>query len=339
MARKPAKPSAKLSNGLLDAISFLSAVTKDTGAPYETHLNLSFNTAVAYNDTLSAGVIITEDIVACPNAKIFKQALSRCNNEYTLSIDGTKIIVKSGKFKAIVPCIDATLLTTRNPDPATIQLDDRFKSALSCIDVLKPEPNADKIYLVAFLMNGQTVITTDGKIVIEYWHGIDMPTLAIPKAVISAITGINKNLTGFGFSATSCTFHFEDRSFIKSQLYADQWPMETTAAILNKNCNPSAVPPDFFPGLDAVAPFSENGSIYFERDKIRSHKADGIGAVFDVVGLPAGPIYSSKYLNMIKSLATRIDFAVSANGVVSENGGYLLFWFGQNVRGVIAGHG
>lgn len=341
MPPRPKKPSAKLSNGLLDAISFLSTITKEIGAPYETHINLQYNTAVAYNDTLSAGVLIAEDIVACPNASLLRKALSKCGQEYTLSIDGTKIIVKSGKFKAIVPCIDPAILATRNPDPATVPIDDLFKAALETIDVIKPEPNADKIYLLAFLMNGQSVITTDGKIVIECWHGLELPTLAIPKNIISALTATNKKLVGFGYSATSVTFYFEDKSWIKSQLYSEQWPHDTINAVLNKNCNPSIIPPDFFTGLDAVAQFSENGSIYFERDKICSHPTIDKGATFDVPGLPNGPIYTAKYLSVIKSLATKIDFAVSANSSVHKDNasGYLLFWFGDKVRGVIAGHG
>lgn len=342
MARQPKKPSSKLTtNGLLEAINFLSCVTKEIGTPYETHINLQYNTAVAYNDTLSAGVIIPEDIIAYPNASLLRKALSKCGQEYTLSIDGTKIIVKSGKFKAIVPCIDGTILATRNPDPVTVPIDDRFKEALSVIDVLKPEPNADKIYLLAFLMNGQTVITTDGKIIIERWHGIELPTLAIPKSIISAITSTNKKLVNFGYSSTSVTFYFEDKSWIKSQLYAEQWPHDTINAVLNKGSNPSPVPADFFTGLEAVAQFSENGSVYFSRDKIQSHKVEGVGATFDVPGLPNGPIYSSKYLLMLRQLATKIDFAVSANGSVHKDNasGYLLFWFGNSCRGVIAGHG
>ncbi len=44
---------------------------------------------------------------------------------------------------------------------------------------------------------------------------------------------------------------------------------------------------------------------------------------------------------MIKDLAEQVDFTVSANGSIhSENAsGYLMFFFGKNVRGVIAGHG
>lgn len=342
MPPRPRKPSAK-TNALLEAINFLSCVTSEKGTPYQTHINLQYNTAVAYNDTLSAGVIIQEDIIACPNAVLFSKALSKCGQEYTLSIDGQKIVIKSGKFKAIVSCIDPTLLATRIPDPATILIDDRFRQALEVIDVIKPEPNAQDIHLLAFLMNGpsQTLITTDGKIVIEVWHGLELPTIAIPKSIIACIVGTTKKLTQFGFSQTSVTFYFEDRSWIKSQLYDKQFPIETINAVLNKNSNASVIPPDFFTGLEAVTSFSENGSVYFERDKICSHKVSDVGATFDIPGLPNGPIYTAKYLSIIKSLATKIDFAVSANGSVHKDNasGYLLFWFGKQCRGVIAGHG
>lgn len=341
MPPRPRKPSQKLSNGLLDAISFLSCVSKDIGTAYETHISLQYNTAVAYNDTLSAGVLIAEDIVCAPNAKLLALALSKCEAQYTLSIDGTKIVVKSGKFKATVPCIDPTILAKREPDLVSHTLDDTFKSVLSKIDVIKPELNAQKIHLLAFLLNGQTIINTDGKIIIECWHGFEFPTIAIPKAIIPAIVGTNKKLVGFGCSSVSCTFHFDDKSWIKSQLYAEAYPIETLYSVLDKSSNASAIPADFFAGLESVSSFSENGSVYFERDKICSHKAEEAGATFDVAGLPKGPIYTSKYLMILKQLATRIDFAVSANGSVHKDNasGYLLFWFGEKIRGVVAGHG
>lgn len=343
MPPRPKKPSAKLgiNNSLLEAINFLNCVTKEQGTAYETHISLQYNTAIAYNDILSAGTLIEEDLIAAPNASILKKALSKCSNEYTLTLDSLKIIVKSGKFKAVVPCIDPAILATRNPDPISYSLDDKFKAALSCIDVIKPEPNAQDMHLLAFFINGPSIINTDGKIIIEYWHGLEMPTIAIPKSIIPSIVGAKQRLSGFGYSDTSVTFHFEDKSWIKSQLYAKPYPIETVLAVLDKNSNPSIIPPDFFPGLEAVASFSENGSVYFERDKICSHPTIEKGATFDVPGLPNGPIYTAKYLSVLKGLATRIDFAVSANGSVHSNNqsGYLLFWFGDKCRGVVAGHG
>lgn len=341
MPPRPRKPSSKLPNVLLDALSFLGCVTKDVGSPYETHILFQNKTAVAYNDILSAGVRIEEELNAAPNASILHKAISKCGDTYSLTINENKIIVKSGSFKATVPCIDATLLGARFPDQPCAVIDDRLKTALTCIDVLKPEPNAQKVHLLAFLLNGQSVVTTDGKIIIEHWHGINLPIIAIPKSIIPAILNNPKKLTQFGFSSTSVTFYFEDNSWVKSQLYAEPFPLDTLNNILNKNSNPSAIPVDFFKALDAIVAFSENGSVYFERDKLCSHRNIETGATFDVPGLPKGPIYTAKYLAMLRALADKIDFGVSANGSVhSENhSGHLLFFFGKQCRGVVAGHG
>lgn len=337
---KPRKPSSKLqsSNQLLDAINFLSCVTKDSGTPQETHIYLGGKYCTAYNEVLSAGMLINDEIIAAPNNKIFKAALSKCGQRYTLSIDGTKIIVKSNAFKAVVPCIDPSLLFSPLPDNPTHSIDDRLKPALEAAAIIKYEPNAQDVHLLALCLNGQSIISTDGKIIIEYWHGIELPTnLAIPKSIIPAILSNTKKLTQFGFSNNSVTFFFEDNSWVKSQLYAKPWPIDNCLSILNKPTNPSAIPPDFYKGLDAVAPFSD-GTVYFERELLCSHKDINIGATYDVPGLPKGPIFNAKYLLSIRHLVNKIDFTVSANGV-GKDGGYLLFFYGENVRGVIAGHG
>lgn len=332
---RPRKPSVKQqsTNRLLEALNFLSSVTTEVGTPYQTHILLQNKTAVAYNDILSAGCLIDEEIFAAPHNSTLIKAISKCIESYSLVIDGTKIVCKSGKFKASIPCIDPSLLSFRFPDNPCAVIDDSFKEALKCMDVLKIEPNAQETHLLAFLLNGQSTINTNGKLLIEYWHGINLPTIAIPKAIIAPILNNKKKLTQFGFSQTSVTFYFEDNSWIKSQLYDKPYPVENVLRIMDKNCNPIPIPTDFFKALSTVEPFSENNSVYFERDLLCSHSTPETGATHEVAGLPKGPVYNAKYLSMIKDYVTQIDF------VVPERNGYLCYFFGKQVRGVIAGYG
>lgn len=334
MAR-PKKPSTKLqsSNKLLEALNFLSSVTTEVGTPYQTHILLQNKTAVAYNDILSAGCLIDEEIFAAPHNSTLIKALSKCTEGYSLTIDGTKIICKSGKFKASIPCMDPSLLVFRFPDNPCAVLDDSFKAAIQCMDILKAEPNAQETHLLAFLLNGQSTLTTNGKLLIEYWHGLDLPTIAIPKAIIAPILKSPKKLTQFGFSQTSVTFYFEDNSWIKSQLYDKPYPVESVLNLMNKNCNPIPVPADFFKALATVEPFSESGSVYFERDLLCSHNTVEAGATHECIGLSKGPVYNAKYLNMIKDYVTQIDF------FVPERNGYLCYFYGKQTRGIIAGYG
>lgn len=326
---KPKKPSEKIKSGLLEAVQFLSCVTSDTGAPYETHILLANKTATATNGVLAAGQIIEEDIFCAPHNSTLISALKKCGQEFSLTqLDVARVSIKAGRFKAVVPCIDPTTLLNPMPDNPVAIIDGRLKEALSVIEPIKT-PNPQRVIEASFLLNGQTVIATDGKIILEYWHGIDLPpNVAIPKALIPAIINHSKNLSHFGFSTSSATFYFEDGSWIKTQLYAEKWP--NTDHILNKPSEALPVPVDFFVGLNAVKDFSENGTVHFDNGAIKSHRDEGKGAIYEVPGLIKGPVFSHKYLSMLKDIALQIDY---------ETNDKMLYFFGKNCRGAVMGHG
>lgn len=332
MPPRPKKPSerATTTNALTSAVSFLSSILKDEGSPFETHVLLANKTITAFNGTIAAGALIDTDISCAPHNKTLLAALQKCGDGFSLTqVDQAKLSIKSGKFRAIVPCVDPNILPNPTPDLSIAPIDDKFKDALKLISI---KSNGEQIYDLSFLINGGSVIATDGRIIIECWHGLDLPPgLPIPKALIPAITGHPAKLCGFGFSPNSVTFWFNDNSWIRSQLYAQTWP--NVARIMERESNPLAVPSDFFTGLETIAPFSE-GYVIFNKGLLRTHKDDGKGAMFEVEGLVSGPIYSLKYLNMIKGIADKIDFYVAG-----EHKSYMCFFKGSNVRGVIAGHG
>lgn len=324
---KPKKPSSITANKLTEAIRCLALICKDEGAPHETHILLQNKTATAFNGTLAAGALIEDDIQAAPHAKTFLNALQKCTEGYTITqLDEAKLSIKSGKFKAIVPCINPNLLPFPIPDSPATGIGEPFRSALSIIDKIKIE-NGQHVHLLSFLLNGPSLIATDGKIIIEAWHGLDLPPgLPIPLTLIPSIMGNPKRLFSFGFSPSSVTFYFDDNSWVRSQLYAQPWP--NVMHILERKSSPVAIPTDFYKGLETIIPFGE-GTVYFDTNLLRSHRDDGKGAVFELMGLNKGPVFTIKYLMMIKDIATKIDFYNDK----------MLAFTGPNIRGMIAGHG
>ncbi len=320
-SEEPAKAS-----GLLDALKFCGLVTHDIGPINETHILLGANWACAYNGTIACGHPITEDIYACPHSKLIIEALSKCGEHISFTqLDASKLSIKSGKFKAIVPCIDPHLLIVAAPDPPIADIDDRFKEGLSIVGIL-PNENAQFVYLASILMNGYSLVSTNGKVVIEYWHGIDLPPdISLPRSLIEPLTSTSKKLVKFGFSQSSVTFYFEDGSWIRSQLYAEKWPDMTL--ILDRPSNAWPVSGDFWRGLEAIAGFTDSGFVYFDAGVLRSHDNAAQGASYEVAGLPKGLAFPAKQLAMIRPYAERIDF-------LAKDG---LRFFGQNVRGAVAG--
>lgn len=324
------KPDLPQSNDFVDALKFVSAVTKEDGSPNETHVHLQNGWVTAFNGILAAGHKIKEDIFAAPNNQLMIEALSKCNEHLSITqLDNNRLSIKSDKFKAIVPCIDPIVISVAIPDAPLASINDNFKIAIDAVGVLADD-NSEKIYSKSILMqSGSVVATNNGKILFEAWHGIDMPVMAIPKSIVQAIVKCPKKLFKFGFSHNSFTFHFEDESWLRTQLFADKWP--DLKHILDQKSNPWPLPADFFKALDAVAPFSIDDTIYFQKNLMCSHNIEGTGATYEVQGLPAGLIFSLKQLYQIKPHVKTIDFFAQG-----PNGPLTLF-FGDNVRGAIAG--
>lgn len=326
---RPRKPKADApvtkSNDFVTALQFVQLVTRDVGTINETHVHIKDGWITAYNGVLAAGHKCKEDIYACPQNKLIVEALTKCSENLSITqLDNNRLSIKSDKFKAIVPCVANDLLQVVTPDPACGTIDNRFKDAVDIVSTLTNE-NAQTIYGASILMNGKSVISTlSGLMIMEYWHGIDLPLgLVIPKSLVQVLSKIDKPLGKFGFSQSSITFYYEDESFVRSQLYAEQWP--DVMHVLDQPSNQWPWPASFWDALVAVAPFSD-GLVYFGQGMLQSHPDPHQGASYEVYGIPAGPVFSIKQLILIKNTET-VDF-------ISNN---MLSFRGNNLRGCIAG--
>lgn len=341
MGRKPKiKVEPLVSNQLLDALKFLSLVTKTTGAPFETHVLLSNKCAIASNGIISAGIQIEENLTCCPQNKLIIEALSKCKNEFKISqINENRIIVQNDKFKATIPCIPIDSINNVIPDGNNFIINDNFKLALEKIEILAEE-GAQKVHLASVLMYNKSVIATNGSIIFEYWHGIDLPTnLTLPKSFVKTLINCKKKLVGFGSSQSSATFWFDDNSWLKTQIFAEKWP--DVSGVLNKECDPKPIVGNFWEAFEAVAPFSE-GDVFFKeivissngnvdrniKQGLCSHNTEGLGAQYELPGLPTNLTFSIKNLSLLKGLVKSIDWCTKE--------GHLMF-FGDNIRGIIAG--
>lgn len=332
MARQPRAKPTEIKSSLLQALEFCSVVSEKLGAPYETHVGLRNNWAIAFNGIVAAGSPITEDLTCYPHNLLLIEALSKCDDNFSLTqLDNGRLSIKSGKFKAVVPCLDPDLMQTALPDPQIVGITNKFKEAVEAVGVLANE-NAQHVITGSVLMNGASVISSNRVMLMEYWHGLDLPpNIPLPKQFVAALVKCKKNLSGFGFSNSSCTFYFEDGCWLRTQLYSDTWP--DVSSILNRDANLWTIDQNFFKALEAVAPFSEDGNIYSDLNLLRSHADEGVGATFECNGIPKGFVYPIKQLQIMKPYARSIDYM--ASGV--HDSSYCLVFQGDFMRGVISG--
>jgi len=326
--KRAAKAKAtSAASGLIEALKFVSSAQKKGGHVYQQHVVIQNNTISAYDGSLTIGQYIEEDLTACPQSALLMAALLKCGEKLSMAQgDANRITIQSGRFKANVPCVDLTSMPATTPDPPIAHIDNRIKDGFNAVMALATE-GAKHVIEASLLLQANSVVATNRSVIIEYWHGIDLPPgLVIPKASAQVIAKCDKNLTGFGFSPYSATFWFEDNSFIKTQLFSEQWP--DIGAILDKATNPWPLPDGFFDGVKAVSSFTDAGYVYFTDEEMRSHP-DGVdGARYEVEGLAAGLAFNGKYLLICEPYMTSADFLTHGRQV---------FFFGDNVRGAIAG--
>ena len=327
-AKKQTSPNP--ATGLIAAIKFISVAQSKTGTVNETFCHLSHHWAAASNGVLTAATRIEEDLNACPQTTLFLDALGRVVDDVSITqLSPGFLSVAAGDFRGIIPCAPAEQVPISPPDDPVATIDDRIKAGFEA--VLKvPNESSPSAAKAGILLQAGSIVATDGAIIFEYWHGIDLPpNMLIPKVAAQAVVKCSKPLAKLGFSSSSVTFWFEDGSFIKTQTFSEQYP--DYQGVLE--CDYSRmwpVQPEFFKAVAAVATFSEEGKVFFKEGQIVSDMKAETPSFYRLEGLPEGEGFQGKYLAMIEGRATKMLFAQSRNGIPA------LFFVGENIRGCIA---
>lgn len=336
MARRPKhsvppEKRNKIATALHDAVQFCSLASHDDGAPNETHIVIRDKWAQCFDGTVAASAPIIEDIEATPRTKLMLAALAKCGQSLNITqLENNRLSVKSNSFRAIVPCLDPTLLAMVPPDAPRGQISNEFLNALE-IAVSLIETNGMRPTDISVCTLSGSVIATDGAMMLEAWHGIDMPQgLMIPKATIVALSKTKKQLAQFGFSDRTITFFFTDDTWMRSQLIQGEYPVTGAQRLLNEQSNQQPILAGFREALTALAPFSENGYVTFDEGLLCAHTTSETGATYNVTGLPRLECrYAIEYLQLMLKYATTVDMQ-------SSNKDCMMF-YGDKVRGIIMG--
>jgi len=335
---KKSKPIAASNNpatsSLLESLKFLQPAIVKGGQPGQTHCQLANKTAVIFNGTQAIGCLIDTDISANPNLELLIAALSKCTAETQITqLDAGRLSIKSGRFQAYVPCIDGELLAPVIPATACAPCDDRVKASLAVVSGLVVE-NAPRIVEASIMLRAGSAVATDGKIMFEHWHGIDMPVMIIPKTSAAMLLKINKKLISFGVTPatdnanqfSSVTFYFDDNSWWRTQLYIEPYP--DVDRILNTPSNQWPIPAGLWEGLETIKDFADDDfRVFLEGNSVRTHFEKEAGASCQIEGALPTIIVDYEYLMHFAPHVKTVDFMATEMLIVFQ---------GENFRGVLA---
>ena len=298
-------------NSLLVALDFISCAQRPNGHDTQRHCMLSMHTAVAFDGLIAAGIRIVEELHCAPNTARLIAALENCSPGYSIShVAYDRLLVQSGDFQAYVPLCDPSTMQWAKPDVKQVVADDKIKAALKAVSAVV----SDKAQLLqdgAILLQANTCVGTNGSVVLEAFHGWDLPPgILLPIGCVKALMKTQKPIVGIGYGNDTVTFWYEDESWIRTQRYIGEYP--DAVSLLNASGDKIPFPIGLFTAVKQLAPFSEDGQVYCWNGKASSHpftKQDSLNAslTLDVSGINDSRVYSISSIKLIEKFVQRYD--------------------------------
>lgn len=313
---------------LAAALAFVS-VTYNLKTDQAQYCLMENHSVRTFNSIIAAGTRIEEDLYACPHAELMLAAILRCGPEYVITqLSPEKLVVRSGDFQAYIPCFDPLALSWPIPDLPTTPIGDGLLTALKKVAILV-STQADTVLECAIQLNAGTCIATDRRVILEAWHGYELPDgMLLPKVAIQALNKVKKPLASFGASPITATFYFNDQSWIKTRLYQDRWP--NVQDQFRVPVNPRPVPPYLFSAARKVAPFSLTGAVHVQDEMVSSHRFDvkeeGSSLKLPIGSKHAHRIYDIGSLDIVAKFANLWDEHAHKTGTYFE---------GEKIRGLL----
>lgn len=342
MPRGKAKAKPQKSK-LLQALQFLSVCQADKGAnDAQMFCSIQQKGAVAFDGVIAAGIAIDEDLDACPHTQEMILALSRCGESFQIvQLSPETLKISSGSFQAFVPCCQRERLTAVNPEAGIIPVSAGLSAAIQIVAPLASE-KANILEAVSIQLNVNSVIATNRKMVMEAWHGSNLPfgSFLLPKAAATALGKIKKEIVSIGIKPNlaalfpagkdenlhnTLTFWFDDGSWMRTQLHKGKWREDASKLLRLPSKTARPIKAEFFETVAKVLPFSDDGKLYCKESSIASHwqSYEGAGYSLPVDDGPTNKIYDGKNLMLAGKYALTID---------EDQGPNFTLFFGSTIR-------
>lgn len=314
---------------ILSSLKFVQgSVAKKDFLPAMTHFVIEKGTVRGYNGVIALCSPIAFDIDCKPHAIELVHAIAHCDETIVLSMtDAGRLRIISGNYKAYAKCV-----TEETPHvlPEGDRVDFKGAEMLEGLKVVEPfiGEDASRPWSNGVLLRGQSAFATNNVTLIEYWVGAEFPrTVNIPHVAVKEMLRIAEVPTYAQLAERSITFHYPGNRWIRSQLFNTEWP--DLARILEVECNAQPVDPRMFLGLEKIRKRADAmHRVFVKQGVLSTVQDDGEGAQYTVPGLQCEGAYAIPMLELLKGVATRIDFTTYPKPCL---------FYGQSLRGAIIG--
>lgn len=299
---------------MLDALKFVArGVARRDYVPGLTHFRIKDGRCTGTNGVLSLSCPVEIGFDAAPHAVRFIKTLRECEDVISMTMQGTDILVRSGKFRHVVPCLPIDSVDPVSPEG---QFYSPSAPILDAFRALKPFVGVDasKPWAMGILLCQSSAFATNNICVAECWLGDPFPVVCnVPDIAVDEVLNAGDDISQLQISDRAITFHYPDGRWVKTPLLSLEWPnIPGLIGQIWQDAQLAAIPPGTREACLKLGNFCEphKEHLFFRPFEI-STTAKGIddgGAVVEVNGLPDSGCYHVAHINKLLAIATHADF-------------------------------
>lgn len=295
---------------MLDALKFCAgSVAKKDFVAALTHFAIENSRVRGFNGTLALSSPIDFDISCKPKADMLIKAVANCAETVQLALTPKgRLSIKSGVFKAFVDCIEGDTPHVE-PEGEVVEINGEVLfNGIKQISQFMGE-DASRLWAQGILVKDKSLFATNNVILVQFWLGVEFPhVINIPRPAIKEMLRIGIPPTFAQVAQNSITFHYPNERWLRTQLYATEWP--NLSPILDKPATYFPIDNRIFEGLEVVKPFLDKFSVvFFEKSELRTHLDDNEGASYHIPDLQWDGKYNHTMLSLLKGVAEKIDWS------------------------------
>lgn len=295
-----------------------------------THFAIHDGRVKSYNGMVALCSPLPFDINCNPHAETLYRAIENCDDTVSLTMTpGGKLSVKSGKFKALVPCIEEVV---DHPEPEGDRVDFDGAAILDAFKILEPitGDDASRPWQAGIMLKSGMAQATCNVVMVQYWMGTDFGHVVnVPAQCVREMLRVNEAPTHAQVSDNSITWHYASGRWIRSQLLPNDWPDFDKILAGGLNCKATEVDPVIWEACEKLKKFCDKMErIYFENGRAFTHRNAEEGSEWLCESVRWAGVFNRTMLTLLQPIAQTADFTLWPKPC---------FFFGDRLRGAIVG--
>jgi DNA polymerase III sliding clamp (beta) subunit (PCNA family) len=280
------------------------------------HFRIKDGVIKGYNGVVGLCTPIDIDLDVTPNAKQLTKAVQAC--EETIQIHVTakgKLSIRSGKFKALVDCLDNTQY------PEILPSGEYVKSNFKLIPIFKMlktfvSEDATRNWSRGILLKGRYAYATNNIVLARCDLGVEFPkAVNIPKIAIDQLIRIGEEAEYLQIDDNRVSFLYEENKWLSCQTYSNEWP-NLDKFFENFHSNTfNEYDKELLTDIEKITPFVDEMSriILTEDGNIKTHNDGETGATIANPKIRNASVFNSQMLMDVLRYANKIDFSKYPN--------------------------